>query len=192
MTTQPLDKDKILTTVSRQILYNCILSGMSIKDASKEAKLDYTYGRKLATKWNINALAKQTTAKLSEKCEIRIIDQQLELVSDIAAAREAGCWGAVMSGRATLLKSIGGMTGDRPHPDALAGKAKDAQLLDKMREFADRYYGDKYLAKPAEEVTVLDLIPLAGPGGEDNSQKDTQTGDTDNGTNSSGTGKEVS
>ncbi len=170
--TVKLDANKILTTTSRRILFDCLLKGMSIKDAAPQAKLGVKYAQNIVGKCGITDLVKQQTAITSAKVGITVELQQLALMADIESAREAHAWGAVMSGRATLLKSIGGMTGERPHPETIAMRDRDGHLLAKMREFADRFYADKYLAKPIEQVTVLDLRPLAGPGGEDNSQKE--------------------
>lgn len=181
--TEHLDKTKILTTVSRQILFNCLLKGMSIKDASHQAKLNYIYARKVATKGNINALVAQTMAKISAKSEIKVELVQHELHETAQLAKECGEYAAAGGCYATLLKSIGGMTGDRPHPDAMAGKMLDSKRIEDIRAIADIYYNRRYLA--TDEPAVLDFRPLAGPGGDDNSQKDIQTGDMDNGTNSS-------
>lgn len=118
----------------------------------------------------IGALVSQR-AEISAKTGITVEKQQLSLMQDIESAREAKAWGAVMSGHATLLKSIGGMTGDRPHPDAMAGKVLDAHKTADLRAIAERYYAERYLAKPAEQVTVLDLRPLPGPTIDDNTQE---------------------
>jgi len=103
-------------------------------------------------------------AEIRAKTGITVENQQLALLSDIEAAREAGRWGAVMSGHATLLKSIGGMTGDRPHPDSMAGKELDARKMADLRAIADRYYNERYLAaKPIESITQATGCPLDAP-----------------------------
>lgn len=70
----PLKSEKVLTTVKRRILYDCLLKGMLIKAAAKQADLKYDYARKLCTKWHINALVAQKrgeiTQKAAEKLEI--------------------------------------------------------------------------------------------------------------------------
>jgi len=72
-------------------------------------------------------------AEIRERTGITVELQQYELVQDIESARRAGAWGAVMTGRATLLRSIGGMTGNRPHPEAVARKEVD---IARLREYA--------------------------------------------------------
>jgi hypothetical protein len=188
--TVKLDANKILTTVSRQILYNCILSGMTIKDGAEKAKLNYIYARKLATKGHINALALQTKAEISAKTAISIESEQISLLRIAEKAEAEGKHSAAVQAHAHLLKSIGGFIENRPNPEVLKGKELDTQRIADMRAIADMYYSKRYLA--SEQPTVLDLRPLAGPGGDDNGQETTQTQEIDNGTNSSGTGEEVS
>jgi len=103
-------------------------------------------------------------AEIRQKTGITVENQQRALLADIEAAREAGRWGAVMAGHATLLKSIGGMTGDRPHPDSMAGKELDARKMADLRAIADRYYNERYLAaKPIESITQPTGCPLDAP-----------------------------
>ena len=160
---QKLDPTKILTTTSRHILYDCLLKGMLIKDAAKEAGYSYRYARNLVANGGITALALQTKAELSKKAGITIESLQSNLLEVAQKAYSKGAYSAATAAYTTLLKSIGGFTDNRPNPEAMRGKELDAKKMEDLRRFAELYYGDQYLAKPVEQPNTLDLRPLPAP-----------------------------
>jgi hypothetical protein len=157
-----LDKNKILTTTSRHILFDCLLKGMLVKDAAKEAKLSVKYAQNMVEYSGIKALALQTMAELSEKAQISIVEEQSSFKRIADKAEAEGKYSAAVQAHAYLTKSIGGFMAERPNPEATKGK-QDAKRDDLLRAIADRVYAELYLAKPVDSVTVLDLRPLPGP-----------------------------
>lgn len=119
-------------------------------------------------------------AEICKKSEIEIIDSQLALVRISDKAEAEGKFAAAVQARHVLLKSIGGMTGDRPHPDSLANKALDAKRIEALREAIGQYYADKYLAKPVVSTCkAIEGQPEAAgrPTEAERSQEGMQAGD---------------
>jgi len=80
-----LSKEDILTTPARKVLFDCLIKGLNLKQAAKQANITHQYARRLAsgTENNIKALAmreiKAETVDLREKCTkvlVRIIDDE--------------------------------------------------------------------------------------------------------------------
>jgi hypothetical protein len=94
-----LKKSEILTNGTRHTLFNCLMQGMMIKDAAKQAKRDYKYCRNLVAYSGINALVKQEMAeierKTTEKLAITREGQIKKYQSVIDGAETDKAWSAV-------------------------------------------------------------------------------------------------
>lgn len=90
----------------------------------------------------------QRRAEISAQTGITVEYLQSELLAEAKAASAKGKHSAAVAAYTALLKSIGGMTGDRPHPDSMIGKRLDSKEREFLQEVARRVYSERYLAIP--------------------------------------------
>jgi hypothetical protein len=153
-----ITKEDILTTQSRRILFNCLLKGMSIKDAAPQAKLGTRYAQNIVVKSGIANLVKQEMARISEKTAITVELLQSRLLQEAELSSSEGKRAAAIQSYATLLKSIGGFMADRIPDENLAGKALDAKRAEDLRQIAELHYSMKYLATGATRAIEARIV----------------------------------
>lgn len=91
-----LVKEKILTTKARQILFNSLMQGFSVKESAKTAKIGYEYARKVCsgsgrygtTDVNINALVKQEMAIISQEAGNELVIDKARQLKEYDKLRE--------------------------------------------------------------------------------------------------------
>ena len=149
-----LDKNKILSTIPRQNLFNNLMSGLRLEEAAKKAHLSPKYASNVATGQapglvvgcGINALVRQEQAKIGLKNEITVANQQLELIKDRETARAAGKSQAAIRCTELLLKTIGGLQSDRIPEANLEAKRLDTKRAEELRLALIEHNKRKYLA----------------------------------------------
>jgi phage terminase small subunit len=111
----------------------------------------------------IAARLAQRRAEISAQTGITVESVQNRLLAEAELASQEGKRSAAVAAYGTLLKSIGGMTGDRPHPYSIVGKALDAKKAEDLRAIAEMYYSQKYLAQPIEQPTTRLIDDIGCP-----------------------------
>lgn len=144
--TPKLNKADILTTPARQILFNSMMQGFNIEQSAEKAKLKYQYARQLVTKGHVNALVEQEMGIIAAATSITVGNLQRNLIKLRELAIEKGKLSVAVRCDEILLKSTGGMTGDKPHPDTLEAKRLDGKRAAGLRQALEAFYKDKYLA----------------------------------------------
>ena len=160
---QKLDEKQVLTNKTRQIIFNCLMEGCNLREASEKAKITHQYARRLATEGNITNLVLQKKAEIGEKCKIRAGQIQLKYLELAEMAIKDRKLGVARACYADLMKSIGGFIADAPSDKALQAKQIDAERAKYILKGIEAYKEAKYLAeKPkneaieAENVVVLE------------------------------------
>ncbi|HIJ71158.1 MAG TPA: hypothetical protein HPP87_07320 [Planctomycetes bacterium] len=94
MTEPKLDKDAMLTTEARRIVFDCLMQGIKPTEAAKKAHLSPGYVHKWVSECNINALVRQekakSEAKTAEKLEITRETQVAKYQANYAKALQLG------------------------------------------------------------------------------------------------------
>ncbi len=67
--TAELDKDAILTTEARRIVFDCMMRGFNMKLAAERANLSHKYVRNWVAKSGVHALVRQEKAKIEAKSQ---------------------------------------------------------------------------------------------------------------------------
>ncbi len=104
----------------------------------------------------IAARLAQRRAEISAQTGITVEYLQSELLAEAKAASAKGKHSAAVAAYTALLKSIGGMTGDRPHPEALASKRLSAAEREFLQAVAERVAHERYLAQPKQAVKPVE------------------------------------
>ena len=102
MSDQKLDKNKILTTEARRVVFQSLMSGMRYKEAAQAAGLKHDTVKSLATKFHLAALVRQEKAEIERKTaemleettklsidRFRVIHEQAMVKDDLTNASRA-------------------------------------------------------------------------------------------------------
>jgi len=157
--TKPLiNKDDVLTTQARRIVFDAVMQGYNLKEAAKQAKLDHNYVQKWVSHSQFYSLINQENAKIVEKMGITVEYCQRKFAEIAELAQAKGHYGVARACWADMCKTIGGFQTDAPNPKGLAAKELDKEKVKALAAAADWFYRRKYLAvEPVENIVDVGL-----------------------------------
>ena len=153
-----------LKSVMQEMFVSNILAGLSQTDAYKAAyksckntkSANEASSRLLSSNINVIKRLEHKRANIERESDIKIGYCRYELLRLAKVAEEKGQINTAKSCFDSLLRSIGGMTGDKPHPDTIKAKQRTEQHLERVRKIVTNEYHKRYLATE-QSINVIDV-----------------------------------
>jgi len=171
MTEKPIStKEQVLTTPSRKILFECLVKGLTIKQAAEEANLSYRYARKWVAESNIQALVLREIAPKTEDLREKRLQEVRARIATLAGREDK------TNEYVKLVDLEANLCGWKTQTINLESQSRQHELDERQRQFACELAIARRKLLTGSEVTISDVKPATS---EDNEKPDTTDGNAD-------------